>query len=94
MMVLVHHETIYLDRLTPHVYSIAIVSSSMNDSMNRVFIVIVTCSPLVFVLVGCGLLLLVGFVLLLLRHGMMTLNQGHLECDRSLVVIDSFTWVC
>ena len=94
MMVLIHRVTIYLDRLTPHVYSIVIVSSSMNDRMNRVFIVGVTCSPLVFVLVDYGLLLLVGFVLLLLRHCMMTLNQEHLECDRSLVVIDSFAWVC
>ena len=86
MMVLIHHVSIYLDRLTPHVYSIAIVNSSMNDRMNRVFIVVVTCSPLVFVLDDYGLLLLVEFVLLLLRHCMMTLNQGHLECDRFLVV--------
>ena len=86
MMVLVHHESIYRVRLTPHVNSIAIVNSSMNDRMNRVFIVVVTCSPLVFVLVDCGLLLLVEFVLLLLRHCMMTLNQGHLEYDRFLVV--------
>ena len=40
MMVLIHHETIYLDRLTPHVNSIAIVSNSMNDSMNSVFILV------------------------------------------------------
>ena len=46
--------SIYLVRLTPHVNSIAIVSSSMNERMNRVFIVDVVCSPLVFVRVDCG----------------------------------------
>ena len=47
MMVLVHHETIYLDRLTPHVNSIAIVSSSMNVMMNSVFIYILALFDLI-----------------------------------------------
>ena len=51
VLVVVHHETIYLDRLTPHVNSIAIVSSSMNDRMNRVFMSSEGDNPLVFVLV-------------------------------------------
>ena len=88
MMVLVHHVPIYLDCLTPHVYSIAIVSSSMNDRMNRVFMVVLvyTCMFVVYRLVCHDQLRLVGFVLLLLLYCMMTLNQGHLECDRVLVV--------
>ena len=49
MMVLIHHVDTYLDRLTPHVNSIAIVSSSMNDSMNSVFILI--CYVMVLVVV-------------------------------------------
>ena len=47
MMVLVHHETIYLDRLTPHVNSIAIVSSSMKERMNSVFIYILALFDLI-----------------------------------------------
>jgi len=39
-MVLIHHVDTYLDRLTPHVISIVIVSSSMNARMNRVFILV------------------------------------------------------
>ena len=49
MLVLIHHETIYLDRLTPHVNSIAIVSSSMNARMNSVFILVYVWMGLVVV---------------------------------------------
>ena len=50
-MVLIHRVSIYRVRLTPHVNSIAIVSNSMNASMNRVFMLDVGDSPLVSVLI-------------------------------------------
>ena len=53
-MVLVHHETIYLDRLTLHVISIASVISNTSVIMNSVLIVVAVCNPSVFVPVVHG----------------------------------------
>ena len=63
----------------------------MNDSTNRAVMdeLIYDDILLVYLLVVDDLLLLVEFVLLLLLHCMMTLNQGRLECDQSLVMLVS-----
>ena len=85
-MVLVHRVSIYLDRLTLHVISIASVISNTSVIMNSVLIVVAVCNPLVSVLVYRGLLLLGQFVLLHVPHCMMTCCLAPLECDRFLVV--------